>query len=119
MYVLVVHDEHIDVNELCIALEAAFIVREATTAFDTLERLAGAPLACVVCVIGGAIIAEDFFQLVTRASPEQAARVVFVAPTRLSDREQAFLKESAAHLVPNPATPAEVLAIVNAVSATR
>ncbi len=119
VYVLVVHDVAVDVSALCESLRDLFIVRETTSAFDTLERLAGSPLACVVCVIGGSIVGEDFFELVKRASPEQAARVVFVATTKLSDHEIAFLKKNAAHLLPEHSSPKEVQAVVGAVSGKR
>ena len=119
VYVLVVHDASIDVSALCDTLRDLFIVRDTTSAFDTLERLAGSPLACVVCVIGGSIVGEDFYELVKRASPEQAARGVFVATTKLSEHEVAFLKKIAAHLLPEHWTPKVVQAVVGAVSGKR
>jgi len=115
VYVLVVHDPTVDVQALCDTIAAGFVVRSVTTAFEALERLSGAPLACVVCVIGGAIHAEDFHKLVTRAAPEQAHRILFVDN---DESEAAFLKSSGAHWLPNKAAePQEVLAQVRAVAA--
>lgn len=119
VYLVVVHDVDVDVAALCETLRDAFVVREVTSAFDTLERLSGAPLACVVCVIGKTIVGEDFFALVKRAAPELVQRVLFVASQPLCDRERAFLKANDGHLVPEGSSPEEVLAIVNAVSGKR
>ena len=55
VFVLVVHDPGVDASALCDELREMFIVREATMAFDALERRSAGPLACVVCVLGGAI----------------------------------------------------------------
>jgi len=114
VYVLVVHDPGVNIDPVVRALGDGFIVRDATTAFDALERLSGAPLACVVCVIGGAIHGEDFFTLVSRAAPEQAKRVVFIAT---EDTESAFLRASGASWLPSTAEPQEILALVRAVAA--
>ena len=114
MYVLVVHDATVDVSALCEGLTGSFVVREVTAAFDALERLTGAPLACVVCVIGGSIRGEDFHTLVTRAAPEQSHRLLFVDH---ADSEAEFLKASGAHWLPASAAPQEVLALVRAVAA--
>jgi hypothetical protein len=114
VYVLVVHDPTVEVRALCDALTAGFVVREVTTAFDALERLSGAPLACVVCIIGGSIHAEDFHTLVTRAAPEQSHRLLFIDH---ADSEAEFLKSSGAHWLPTTAEPEEVLALVRAVAA--
>jgi hypothetical protein len=114
VYVLVVHDPTVDVQTLCDALTAGFVVREVTTAFDALERLTGAPLACVICVIGGAIRGEDFHTLVTRAAPEQSHRLLFVDH---ESSEAEFLKASGAHWLPATSEPQEVLALVRAVAA--
>ncbi len=114
VYVLVVHDAAVDVDAVRDALGDGFIVREATTAFDALERLSGSPLACVVCVIGGAIRGEDFFKLVSRAAPEQARRVVFIAG---DESESAFLRASGASWLLRTAEPKEILALVRAVAA--
>jgi hypothetical protein len=113
VYVLVVHDPTVEVQALCDALTAGFVVREVTTAFDALERLTGAPLACVVCIIGGSIRAEDFHTLVTRAAPEQAHRLLFIDQ---AESEAEFLKASGAHWLPTT-EPQEVLALVRAVAA--
>jgi hypothetical protein len=113
VYVLLVHDPTVDVSTLCDALTAGFVVREVTTAFDALERLSGAPLACVVCVIGGAIRGQDFHTLVTRAAPEQAHRLLFVDHAQ---SEAEFLKSSGAHWLPAAAEPQELLALVRAVA---
>jgi len=114
VYVLIVHDPAVDVRVLSDTIAAGFVVRSATTAFDALERLSGAPLACVVCVIGGAIRGEDFHTLVTRAAPEQAHRLLFIDQAG-TDAE--FLKASGAHWLPQTAEPQEVLALVRAVAA--
>ena len=114
VYVLVVHDPTVDVRDLCDALTAGFVVRDVTAAFDALERLSGAPLACVVCVIGGAIRGEDFLKLVSRAAPEQAHRLLFIDH---ADSEAEFLKTSGTHWLPSSAEPQEVLALVRAVAA--
>jgi len=114
VYVLVVHDATVDVRSLCDALTAGFVVRDVTTAFDALERLSGAPLACVVCVIGGSIRAADFHTLVTRAAPEQAHRLLFIGH---AESEAEFLKASGRHWLPSTAEPQEVLALVRAVAA--
>ncbi len=114
VYVLVVHDPTVDVRALCDALTEGFVVREVTTAFDALERLSGAPLACVVCVIGGSIRGADFHTLVTRAAPEQAHRLLFVDP---DGSEGEYLEASGAHLLASNAPPQEVLALVRAVAA--
>lgn len=112
VYVLVVHDPAVAVDAVCETLAALFIVREATTAFDALERLSGAPLACVVCVVGGSIHGADFLEMVARATPDQARRVVVVG-----DRE-GLCSDDAAWL-PKTASPREVLAVVNALSGRR
>src|SRR5258708_7818549 len=109
VYVLVVHDPTVDVKSLCDTLTAGFRVRDVTAAFEALERLSGAPLACVICVIGGAIRGEDFHKLVTRAAPEQAHRLLFIDHT---DSEVEFLKSSGAHWLPSTAESQEVLALV-------
>jgi DNA-binding NarL/FixJ family response regulator len=114
VYVLVVHDEGVSVERISSAVHDAFVVREATDAFDALERLSGAPLACVVCVIGGSIRGEDFFKLVSRAAPEQAKRVVFVTD---DEREVEFLRDSGASWLPSTAESSEILALVRAVAA--
>jgi PleD family two-component response regulator len=116
VYVLVVHDEAADVSALSETLQNLFIVRETSNAFDTLERLSGSPLACVVCVIGGAIVAQDFFDLVKRAAPDQSQRIVFVAS---SDHDLAFLKSNGANVLPESSSPKEILAFVSAVSSKR
>lgn len=115
VYVLVVHDPSVVVEPLCEALRALFIVREAATAFDALERLSGALLACVVCVVGGAIRGSDFLELVSHASPDQVRRLVFVDDGR-GDSE--FVRDTPASWVPS-ADPRELLAVVSAVSARR
>lgn len=114
MYVLVVHDPAVDVRELCDTIAAGFVVRSVTNAFDALERLSGAPLACVVCVIGGAMHGEDFHKLVTRAAPEQSHRLLFIDH---ESREAEFLKASGAHWLAGSVEPQEVLALVRAVAA--
>ncbi len=114
VYVLVVHDPAVSVDAISSAVRDAFVVREATDAFEALERLSGAPLACVVCVIGGSIGGEDFFKLVSRAAPEQAKRIVFVSD---SGREAEFLRESGASWLPSTAEPPEILALIRAVAA--
>jgi hypothetical protein len=114
VYVLVVHDPTVDVQALCDVLTGGFVVREVTTAFDALERLSGAPLACVVCVIGGSIRGEDFYTLVTHAAPEQSDRLLFVDH---ASAEADFLKTSGAHWVAGTTEPQEVLALVRAVAA--
>lgn len=114
MYVLVVHDPTVDVRVLCDTISAGFVVRSVTTAFDALERLSGAPLACVVCVIGGAIRGEDFHTLVARAAPEQAHNLLFIDHF---DSEAEFLKTSGVHWLPSTAEPQEVLALIRAVAA--
>jgi hypothetical protein len=114
VYVLVVHDPGVNMDLVVHALGDGFIVRDATTAFDALERLSGAPLACVVCVIGGAIRGEDFFTLVSRAAPEQAKRVVFIAR---DESEAEFLRSSGASWLPSTSEPQEILALVRAVAA--
>ncbi len=116
VYVLVVHDAGVNVDAIRDALGDGFIVRDTTTAFDALERLSGAPLACVVCVMGGAIRGEDFFTLVSRAAPEQATRVVFIAGED-NEKEAAFLRASGASWLPSSADPKEILALVRAVAA--
>jgi hypothetical protein len=113
VYVLVVHDPTVDVRKIADVLTASFVVREVTTAFDALERLSGAPLACVVCVTGGAIRAEDFQTLVSRAAPEQAHRLLFVA----DGKDAAFLESSGANWLSATSEPQEVLALVRAVAA--
>lgn len=114
VYVLVVHDGDVNADRVVNAVRDAFVVREASNAFDALERLSGAPLACVVCVIGGAIHGEDFFKLVSRAAPEQAKRVVFVSD---AEADAAFLRESGASWLPSSAEPQEILELVRAVAA--
>ena len=116
VYVLVVHDPSIDAQATCDALDALFIVREATTAFDALERLSGAPLACVVCVVGGAIKGTDFLSLVARAAPDQTARLVFLDD---GDGDAGFVQGTGASWLPAGAPPSEILAVVSAVSSRR
>jgi hypothetical protein len=116
VFVLVVHDSAVDVAGIFEALDDTFVLREATTAFDALERLSGAPLACIVCVAGGAIRCEDFHNLVSRASPEQAQRIVFVAD---GDADAEFLRSTGSSWLPSSAEPSEVLAVVRAVGALR
>jgi hypothetical protein len=113
VYVLVVHDPAVDVRALCDVLAASFVVREATTAFDALERLSGAPLACVVCVSGGSIRAEDFYGLVSRAAPEQAHQLLFLE----SGEGAEFLRAQGAHWLSASSDPQEVLTLVRAVAA--
>jgi DNA-binding response OmpR family regulator len=118
-YVLVVHDDRIDVAAICDAIRAEFIVREASTAFDALERLAGTPLACVVCVIGGSIKGHDFYTLALRATPDQVRRMVFVTPETVESDERQFLEGSGVNRVSRAERPAEILAVVRAVSTLR
>lgn len=113
------HDAVRDLGALVDALSAEFIVREARTPFEALERLSGAPLACVVCVVGGAIRAEDFFQLVAHAAPDQVRRLLFVASPFPDDAERAFFESAGAHWLAAAHAPAEALAVVRAVSMTR
>ena len=116
VYVLVVHDPSVDARATCDALNALFIVREATTAFDALERLSGAPLACVVCIVGGAIEGTDFLNLVSRAAPDQTARLVFLDD---GSGDSGFVAGTSASWVPAGAPASEVVAVVSAVSARR
>lgn len=112
VFVLVVHDPSVDAERLCEQLRELFIVREATTAFDALERLSGGQLACVVCVVGGAIRGGDFLELVKHASPEHVTRLVFVDGEGSAD----FVRGTGASFVPSH-EPDEVVAVVRAVSA--
>jgi DNA-binding response OmpR family regulator len=114
--VLVVHDGGSDLSVLSETLRAEFIVREATTPFEALERLSGSPLACVVCVVGGTIRATDFYALAKKAAPDQVHRLVFVMPPDVTEADLAFLRVAGAHWLTTPHTPAEALAVVRAVS---
>lgn len=116
VFVLVVHDPAIDASALCDELREMFIVREATTAFDALERLSAGPLACVVCVLGGAIGGADFLKLVEHASPEHVARLVFVDARAGGGSD--FVRGTGASFLPS-SDPKELLAIVGAVAARR
>lgn len=115
VYVLVVHEPSVDVTALCDTLRDSFVVREASDAFEVLERLSGTTLACVVCVIGGSIRGEDFYNLVARASPAQASRLVFVAA---DGSEPRFLERNTKNWLPGTAAPSEVVAVVRAVGAS-
>lgn len=112
VFVLVVHDPLVNAERLCEQLRELFIVREATTPFDALERLSGGQLACVVCVLGGAIRGVDFLELVKHASPEHLGRLVFVDGEGNAD----FVRGTGASFVPSR-EPDEVVAVVSAVSA--
>jgi DNA-binding response OmpR family regulator len=113
-FVLVVHDSTVDGVGVWDALHDEYIVREATSAFDALEWLSGTPLACVVCVLGVTFSGEDFYNLVTRLSAEQAQRVVFVAAS--DDPDVAFLERAQCNWLATPVRPEELVALVRAVS---
>ncbi len=116
-FVLAVHDSSADFVGLWMALEGEFIVHQATTPFEALERLSGAPLACIVCVVGGSIRAEDFFDLVVRISADQARRIVFIGP--VADLRSELLQRSGCNSLSLPVQPEELLVLVRAVSATK
>ena len=112
--VLAVHDPSMDLAPLWMAIAGEFLFHEATSSYDALERLSGAPLACIVCVCGGSIRAQDFWDFVVRLSLEASRRIVFIGqPENLSEE---FLKRTGCHWLPMPVQPEELLALVRAVS---
>jgi CheY-like chemotaxis protein len=115
LFVLVVHDKAVDAEPLCEQLRDLFIVREATVAFDALERLTGGQLACVVCMVGGAIRGKDFLQLVQHASPEHVSRLIIVDESAGRDAAD-FVRGTGATFLPSTDVD-EVIAVVRAVSA--
>jgi len=114
VFVLVVHDSTVTGAGIWDALHDEYIVRDATSAFDALEWLSGTTLACVVCVLGVTFSGEDFYNLVSRLSKEQARRLVFIA--RSDDPDVAFLERAQCNWLAMPVRPEELVALVSAVS---
>jgi DNA-binding response OmpR family regulator len=119
VYVLIVHDEKVTVTPLADALADEFIVRVASSGFEVLERLSATTLTCVVCVLGGTMGARDFYNLVARAAPNQAERVVFVASEAPTGDDEAFLRQRGMNWIAGFDRPEEVVAFVRAVGARR
>jgi hypothetical protein len=113
--VLIVHEASADVTRMVTALRTYFIVREATSPLDTLERLASGTFACVLAVMGPTIRGEDFHTFVTRTAPETARRMVFVGDDP-SESDRAFFQRSGSHCLPTSVNDDELLAVVRAVS---
>jgi hypothetical protein len=116
-YVLVVHDRKVDVDALCRALKTHFVTRVVDNAFLALERLSEPNVACVVCVLGGAIRAAEFFDLATRVAPAHTARLAFINARTKED--VAFLLRSPTVWLPHRAKLEDTVRIVTAVSALR
>jgi DNA-binding response OmpR family regulator len=114
VFVLVVHDSTVSGEGIWDALHDEYIVRDATSAFDALEWLSGTTLACVVCVLGVTFSGEDFFNIVSRLSVEQAKRVVFI--TARDNPDIAFLRREHCNWLTMPVQAKELLALVGAVS---
>jgi len=114
VFVLVVHDPATSGVGIWDSLEEEYIVRDATTAFEALEWLSGTALACIVCVLGATIRGEDFFDLVSRISADQARRIVFIAPP--DDADVAFFRLTQCNWLAVPVKPEELVALVHAVS---
>ena len=116
-YVLVVHDEDIDVTKTCERLRMEYVVRESPSAFQALRELAARPHACALCYVGGRIQAEDFRALVAQVASKEAARIVFVATAKSRQADFRCMEKMGRHWVEESASPDEIVALVRAVSA--
>jgi hypothetical protein len=117
VYVLVVHDPAVDVGVLCDTLRTKFLVRDVDAVFTALERLPEPGLACVVCVVGGTIRAQEFLDLASRVAPEQLQQIVFVGPMTHDDVD--VFERSKVNWLSSHAKPEETLKVVRAIVAVR
>ena len=109
------HDEGVQRLGIWKAVCDEYIVHEVSSAFDALEWIARAKLACIICVVGQTIHANHFYELVTRVSSEHARRVLFLcAPTA---PDVAFLTQARADWLPLPVGETELMTLVRTVAA--
>ena len=76
---LVVHQDG-ELALLCDALRRQYVVTEAASQFEGLERVTETRYACVVCA-PGPVRVREFLDCLAHLAPEDATHVVFVLPT--------------------------------------
>ncbi len=111
------HGEDTDRAALWMALAHEFLVTEATSAFEALERLSGAPLACIICVLDGSTRADDFYALAARISLDHTRRIVFIGTAE--SFPAGFRSRTGCNWLVPTTQPEELLVLVRAVSATK
>jgi DNA-binding response OmpR family regulator len=112
--VLVVHEPAHPLGDVCEELRKVAIVRESSAAHEAFEELAQRAYACVVCRVGRSIAAAEFHRRV-RASSWRNTPLVFVIGREASTDDVDYLHREGANWVTEHATPAEVVALVDAV----